>query len=77
MQGALSQDPGEEGGPGSRGASGLSEALSLTCRVVGFRERCGQLGAALGKSWESEDRSPRKEAEAWNWKLGFLRFVFT
>lgn len=44
--------------------------LSFTWRVVeatgGFGQRCGQLGVALGKSWESEDRSPRKEGEAFH-----------
>lgn len=44
--------------------------LSFTWRVVeatgGFGQRCGQLGVALGKSWESEDQSPRKEGEAFH-----------
>ena len=59
---------------------GLWAALrpwSFTWRVVGatgaFRQRCGQLGAALGKSWESKDWSSRKEGEAF--KLVFLHFV--
>lgn len=62
MWGALGEDTGEEGGGWPlHGLWATVRPLSFIWRVVeatgGFRQRCGQLGAALGKSWESEDWS--------------------
>lgn len=64
-------DTGEEGGGRlQHGLWATARPLSFTWRVVeatgGFGQRCGQLGVTLAKSWESEDRSPRKEGEAFH-----------
>lgn len=66
MPGALKEDPGEKG--------------ALICLVVGatagFRQRCGQLGAALGKSWERRTGHPEREVKLLTVNLVFvLHFV--
>lgn len=60
MWGALGEDTGGKGGGWLwHGLWATVRPLSFIWRVVeamgGFGQRCGQLGAALGKSWDSED----------------------
>ena len=60
---------------GSCRASGSVRTPSFTWRGLGAwggcRQRCGQLGAALGKSCEGEAWSSREEGKAFNSKLVF------